>query len=93
MESVPSVDKAPFYDFVADWMDRGSLLNEFDLAVDVLDGTGALIQTWDFKTCEITGYGTYLHDTTFIYSYSGLQDSEIRDRANFSCVGVSLKTP
>jgi len=93
LESVPSVDKASFYDFVADWMDRGDLLNEFDLAVDVLDGTGALIQTWDFKKCEITGYGTYLHDTTFIYSYSGLQDSEIRDRANFSCVGVSLETP
>ncbi|MGY5143837.1 MAG: hypothetical protein ACW9XH_05085 [Candidatus Nitrosopumilus sp. bin_32a] len=93
LESVPSVDKAPFYDFVSDWMDRGDLLNEFDLAVDVLDGTGAVIQTWDFQKCEITGYGTYLHDTTFVYSYSGLPDSEIRDRANFSCVGVSLKTP
>ncbi len=93
LESVPSVDKATFYDFVADWMDRGDLLNEFDLAVGVLDGTGAVIQTWDFKKCGITGYGTYLQDTVFIYSYSGLQDSEIRDRTNFSCVGVSLKTP
>jgi hypothetical protein len=74
-------------------MDRGDLLNEFDLAVGVLDGTGAVIQTWDFKKCEITCYGTYLQDTVFIYSYSGLQDSEIRDRTNFSCVGVSLKTP
>lgn len=93
LESLPSVDKIPFYDFVADWMDRGDLLNEFDLAVDVLDGTGAVIQTWDFKKCEITGYGTYLQDTSFIYSYSGVQDVEIRDRTNFSCVGVSLKTP
>jgi len=93
LESIPRVDKAPFYNFVADWMDRGDLLNEFDLAIDVLDGTGSVIQTWDFQKCEITGYGTYLQDTVFIYSYSGLQDSEIRDRTNFSCVGVSLKTP
>ena len=93
LESLPSVDKIPFYNFVADWMERGDLLNEFDLAVDVLDGTGAVIQTWDFQKCEITGYGTYLHDTTFIYSYSGVQGTEIRDRANFSCVGISLETP
>jgi hypothetical protein len=93
LESLPSVDKASFYNYVADWMDGGTSLNEFDVDVDVLDGTGALIQTWAFKTCDITGYGTYLHDTTFIYSYSGVQDVEIRDRTNFSCTGVSLETP
>jgi hypothetical protein len=93
LESLPSVDKIPFYNYVADWMDGGTSLNKFDLDVDVLDGTGALIQTWAFKTCSITGYGTYLHDTTFIYSYSGVQDVEIRDRTNFSCTGVSLETP
>ena len=93
LESIPSADKKQFYDFISDWMDRGDLLNKFDVDVDVLDGTGAVIQTWAFKTCEITHYGTYLQDTIFIYSYSGIQDSEIRDRANFTCVGVHLETP
>jgi len=93
LESLPSADKIPYYNYIADWMDRGSSMNEFDLAVDVLDGAGAVIQTWEFTSCEITGYGTYLHDTTFIYSYSGIQDVEIRDRANFSCAGVHLETP
>ena len=92
LESLPSVDKKEFYDFVADWMDRGDLLNEFDIAIDVLDGTGNVIQTWDFQKCEIIGYGTYLQDTIFIYQYSGVQDSEIRDRTDFSCVGISLHT-
>ncbi len=93
LESLPSADKKPFYDFIADWMDRGDLLNEFDVDVDVLDGTGAVIQTWAFNRCGITSYGTYLQDLVFIYSYSGVQDSEIRDRANFSCVGIHLETP
>ena len=93
LESLPSADKKPFYDFVAEWMDRGDLLNEFDVAVDVMDGAGNVIQTWDFQKCEIIGYGTYLQDTTFIYQFSGVQDSEIRDRADFTCVGVSLHTP
>ncbi len=93
LESLPSADKDPFYDFVADWMDRGDSLNEFDVDVDVLDGTGAVIQTWAFTNCEITSYGTYLQDTIFIYQYSGAQDSEIRDRARFSCVGINLETP
>ncbi len=93
LESLPSADKKPFYDFIADWMDKGDLLNEFDVDVDVLDGTGAVIQTWAFERCGITSYGTYLQDTIFIYQYSGVQDSEIRDRANFSCVGIHLETP
>jgi len=90
LESLPSADKKPFYDFIADWMDRGDLLNEFDVDVDVLDGTGAVIQTWAFTKCGITSYGTYLQDTIFIYQFTGVQDSEIRDRANFSCVGIHL---
>ena len=93
LESLPSVDKKQFYDFVADWMNRGSLLNEFDVDVDVLDGNGAVIQTWAFQTCEITAYGTFLQDTIFIYQYSGAKDSEIRDRAYFSCAGIDLETP
>ena len=93
LESLPSADKQNFYNLVADWMDRGDLLNEFDIAVDVLDGTGNVIQTWDFQKCEIVGYGTYLQDTIFIYQFSGVQDSEIRDRTDFSCVGISLHTP
>ncbi len=93
LESLPSADKQPFYDFIADWMDRGDLLNEFDVDVDVLDGTGATIQTWAFERCGITSYGTYLQDTIFIYQFSGVQDSEIRDKAVFSCVGINLETP
>jgi len=93
LESLPSTDKIPFYAFIADWMDRGNLLNEFDMDVDILDGTGAVIQTWAFTDCGITSYGTYLQETTFIYQYSGVQDSEIRDRASFSCVGIHLETP
>lgn len=93
LESLPSADKKEYYDFVADWMDRGDLLNKFDIDVDVMDGTGNVIQTWAFEKCAITSYGTYLQDVINIYQYSGIQDSEIRDRANFSCVGVSLETP
>jgi len=93
LESLPSADKQGFYDFITDWMDRGDSLNEFDVDVDVLDGTGAVIQTWAFERCDITSYGTYLQDTTFIYQFSGVLDSEIRDRTSFSCVGIHLETP
>ncbi|QLH03174.1 hypothetical protein C5F47_06235 [Nitrosopumilus cobalaminigenes] len=93
LESLPSSGKINYYNFISDWMDKGASLNEFDIDVEVIDGYGIVIQTWAFTKCEITGYGTYLHDTTFIYSYSGIQDTEIRDRTNFSCTGVSLETP
>ena len=91
LESLPSADKKQFYEIISNWMDRGNLLNEFDVDIEVLDGTGSTIQTWEFNKCEITSYGTYLQDTIFIYQFSGIQDSEIRDRTHFSCVGVHLK--
>jgi len=96
LESLPSADKKRFYEFIADWMDKGSTptsLNEFTVEVGVLDGTGSTIQTWEFNRCKITSYGTYLQDTIFIYSFSGVEDSEIRDRTHFSCVGVHLRVP
>ena len=93
LESLPSVDKKQFYKFVSDWMNRRDLLNEFNIDIDILDGRGDIIQTWSFTKCEITSYGTYLQDITNFYQFSGVKDSEIRDRTSFSCVGVSLKTP
>jgi len=91
LESLPSADKKQFYEFVGDWMDRGDLLNEFDVDIEVLDGTGTTIQIWEFNTCKITSYGTYLQDTVFIYQFSGVEESEIRDRTHFSCVGIHLR--
>jgi len=93
LESLPSADKKKFYEFVSDRMDRRDILNEFDVDIEVLDGTGTTIQIWEFNTCDITSYGTYLQDTIFIYQFSGVQDSEIRDRTHFDCVGIHLRVP
>jgi len=93
LESLPSADKKKFYDFVGDWMDGGSSLNKFDIDVDVLDRTGITVQTWSFKKCEVVSYGTYLQDITNFYQYSGIENSEIRDRTNFLCTGIHLSTP
>ncbi|MCE9653516.1 MAG: hypothetical protein K8Q89_10780 [Nitrosarchaeum sp.] len=93
LESLPSVDKKQFYKFVSTWMDGSDRLNKFNVNVDVLDGKGSTIQTWEFNQCEITSYGTYLQDTVFVYQFSKVQDSEIRDRVNFSCIGIHLTIP
>lgn len=93
LESLPSADKKKFYEFVGDWMDKREPLNKFDVEIEVLDGTGSTIQIWEFNTCEITSYWTYLQDIVNIYQYSGVQDSEIRDRTNFSCSGIHLRVP
>ena len=52
-----------------------------------------VIQVWEFTSCEITDYGTYLQDIINIYQFSGVQDSEIRDRTYFSCSDINLKVP
>ena len=93
LESLPSVNKKGYYEFVSEWMKIGSSLNKFDVSIEVLDGRGMVIQVWEFTSCEITDYGTYLQDIINIYQFSGVQDSEIRDRTYFSCSDINLKVP
>ena len=93
LESLPSANKKGYYEFVSEWMKIGSSLNKFDVSIEVLDGRGMVIQVWEFTSCEITDYGTYLQDIINIYQFSGVQDSEIRDRTYFSCSDINLKVP
>jgi len=94
LESLPSHDKRDMYVGIENWMRRGSAsLTPFDVDIDVISGDGRIIQTWAYKNCEPTAYGTFVQDLIFFYQFVDQDKSEIRDRVTFTCTGLQLLVP
>jgi len=94
LESLPSSDKRDMYIGIENWMSRGSAsLTPFDVDIDVVSGDGRIIQTWAYKSCEPTAYGTFLQDVVFYYQFVDQDKSEIRERVVFTCSGLHLLVP
>jgi len=94
LESLPSSDKRDMYVGIENWMSRGALsLTPFDVDIDVISGDGRIIQTWAYKNCEPTAYGTFLQDVVFYYQFVDQDKPEIRERITFLCTGIHLLIP
>ena len=93
LESLPSMDKQDMYRGIDRWMSKISILTPFDVSIDVVSGDARIIQTWEYRDCKPTAYGTYLQDVTNFYQFSGKEAPEIRERIVFSCTGVHLAVP
>ncbi len=93
LESMPSTDKQDVYRGIDRWMTKSAPVTPFDVDIDVLSGDGQIIQTWKYKKCEPTAYGTFVQDVIFYYQFVDQDKSEIRDRATFACAGIDLVVP
>jgi len=93
LESLPSADKQDLYRGIDRWMSKSSPVTPFDVDIEVLSGNGQIIQTWAYKNCEPTAYGTFVQDLIFYYQFVDQEKSEIRDRVTFTCAGVHLEIP
>jgi len=93
LESLPSADKQDMYRGIDRWMTSSTILTPFDVDIEVLSGDGQIIQTWAYKKCEPTAYGTFVQDLIFYYQFVDQEKSEIRDRVTFECAGIELVVP
>ena len=93
LESMPSLDKQEMYEGINRWMTSNTFAQPFDVDIDVLSGDGQIIQTWAYKRCEPTAYGTFVQDLIFYYQFVDQEKSEIRDRVTFTCRVIDLLVP
>jgi len=95
LESLPSKDKIDLYRAIdrVYFAKAVSTITRFDVAIDILAGDGSLIQTWQYKKCQVTGYGTFFQDVTNFYPFSGKEGGEFRDKITVECSGVRLQAP
>lgn len=92
LRSLPSSDKAPIYDLINKYVNAGQKPQMFDVDVEVLSGNGSIIQTWEYRKCNVVDYATYVNDNKDEYRFADEDRAEIRDVLVFECGGFSLST-
>jgi len=91
---LPSEDKKQFYQHISKYIDpRAAMLKTFDVNVDVVTGGGKVLQTWEYRDCTPSGYWVFLEDDKDKYMFSGKDEPEIREFADFKCNGFDLLVP
>jgi len=94
LETLPSKENINYYQAIDDYFQTDStLFKEFDVSIDVVSGDGTVLQTWEYRNCDLEDYVVYLQDNIIFDRFSGEQGSEIRERSIFHCSGLSLVAP
>ena len=95
LESIPSEDKRPFYQFVKDSLEtqQNVLANPtyLDVKIDIFSGDYDLINTLSYEKCFVFDYFVHSVDSrgkiSFIDGYEGI---EIREVTKFTCNSFRL---
>ncbi|MBS1268664.1 MAG: hypothetical protein MAG458_01396 [Nitrosopumilus sp.] len=91
LESLPSVDKKPFYELVQKSLNSRNS-SPMNIDVSIYSGNGVLIETLNYKNCDVTSYFVHVNDSKgkFRFLDDGKSDMEIRDITKFKCTGFNL---
>ena len=92
LRGLPSIDKQIIYGLVNEYASPGPKPIPFEVTVDVVTGDGNILQSWQYRNCEILDYSTYVDSNKDMYRYGKSDKMEIREVTVFSCIGFTLKT-
>ena len=93
LESVPSLDKREFYEFIKDSLDNMNILNvdEINIAIDIYSGNGKLIETLEYDRCVLEEYFVHSVDSLGkIQFIEGEDKIEIREVTKFECKSFTI---
>jgi len=90
LSGLPSEDKKTVYRLVDEYVNPGRPPAQYDIQVDIMTGGGNVIQTWDYRSCDIVEYVTYLDFNKDNYRFSEKDDAEIREVLLWECSGFHL---
>lgn len=92
LRGLPSTDKRIIYGLVDEYASPGPKPIPFEVTVEVVTGDGDILQSWQYRNCEILDYSTYVDSNKDTYRYGKSDKMEIREVTVFSCIGFTLKT-
>ena len=93
LESVPSLDKKEFYEFIKDSLDNKNILDidEINIYIDIYSGNGKLIETLVYDRCELDEYFVHAIDSLGkIQFIEGEESIEIREVVKFECKSFTI---
>ena len=91
LQSLPSPDKQPVYEIVERYLDHQYSIPDFFVDVEILTGTGDVLQTWKYEKCKVVDYWVYSNTSKTQYNFSSTDGIEIRDDLLLSCVSQRLE--
>ena len=59
LESLSSTDKNWYYELASSYVNPGDISEEFNVSIQVKDGASDVLQTWNYRECEIFEFVTY----------------------------------
>jgi len=93
LESVPSLDKRDFYEFIKDSLDNINRIDpeEINIAIDIYSGNGKLIETLLYGKCQLDEYFVHAVDSLGKIQFIEGQDRiEIREVTKFECTTFTI---
>jgi len=93
LESLPSKDKRELYEFLSRYLNPGKQPELFDADIDVMTGDNTLLQTLKYTGCQAADLEIFLHQTSWIYTFTGEMKDEIREKYTFYCEGHLVNVP
>ena len=94
LESVPSLDKKPFYSIIKKALEQNNPLittDRINVSIELYSGNGELIQTLLYKDCDVTEYFVHGIDSRGkIFFAPNEGEVEIREVTKFACTTFTL---
>jgi hypothetical protein len=93
LESVPSLDKREFYEFIKDSLDKKNLIDRelINVDIDIYSGNSKLIETLVYKRCQLDEYFVHSVDSLGKIQFIEGQDNiEIREVTKLECSSFSI---
>ena len=90
LESLPSKDKADFYNLLSKYINPGKEPLPFDVRISGIMNDGTTLLTIFNKKCQVHEYSIYTQDLSITYQYTNEKQGEIRDKILFLCGGTAI---
>jgi hypothetical protein len=93
IESLPTHDRKPFYEFMSRYTNPGKTPEPFDVTLDTLLGDGSILYRLHYTNCDGVDFTWYLQGANWLYQFSNTQQEEIRERYGLYCEGFKIEFP
>ena len=90
MEGLPAKDKAELYGMLNKYVNPGKRPDPIDIGVQLLDGNGNALQSWNYRDCLVFSYQLFVDENILMMKFHEQWQSEIKDRVMFTCSGLRI---
>jgi len=90
LESLPTKDKKPFYDFISRYINPGKTPEPFDALIEIVAGNGEPVESWVYRDCDVKYYDSFFDGKLALLKYHGSWLSEFREKTVFACNGLHV---